>query len=204
MANKSKTKQKSATSGKTWAKKMMLEKIQKQMEEKEGSKMSKNEVIRRLCESYEQSIPLTPEEAEKLSEVSKTAKIPTAQLGHSIVTMGLKFYQSRYSNAAKDMKKTELRNSEKAGSAALKIDAFVKKVMKQNDEAKNIMDKVFISQVHISNHQGSNRHAIKAYLEFNKEMLDKHHEKHSLTVRHNCTAAKYRKALKQQKEAPKE
>ena len=194
-----KTKQGPRKPGKTAAKKVMLERIQQQMQKESGGSISIsiNEVIRRLCESYENSVRLTDTENSELNETAAISKIPRNILVHNAIRMGTKFYKTRYSNVAKKLKKSDLRKSYEPGSAYLKIEAHVKKVMKQNDEVEDKMEKVFVSQTYIQATLHSHRGAVKAFLEANKDMLAEHHLRHGLTNRHGCAVAKLRRAKRE-------
>ena len=68
--------------------------------------------------------------------------------------------------------------------------------MKKNDSTKLKENKIFINQTYLIKNQGSNRDAVKGFLELNRELLESHHKKHGLRPRHNIEVNSYRKKLK--------
>ena len=177
-------------------KRRLLDEVQTKINEGLDKPISLNEVIIRLCESYQKSFQLSDEQKERLEEIEKITHRPQNHLLESILDMGMKYYASKFEKASK-MSKKDLRNSTAAGSANIKIDTFVKKIMKKNDKATNPRDKVYINQTYLTKEQGSNRRAIQAYLEANKEMLEEHHQKHELNPRHNFSVNNYLKRMKE-------
>jgi hypothetical protein len=154
----------------------LLEKVRKQMETEAGIELSLNQVIIACCEQYLNSIHLSPKQMEQLTRAGLAAKRSPSQMLTAACEWAQKFYTTKYQDTG-----TEYH----AGSAYKRIDQFVKKQMRKNDLAKRMEDKVYINQTYLSKHQGSNRDAIKGYLELNGEMLLEHHRRHKLRARHN-------------------
>lgn len=190
----SKKNKKRKIEGKLIKKARLLAEVKGKMQQQAGAEISLNEVIIALCEHYSKSFPLIDDQNTRLEELVGVTKRSREYLLNSIVEMGLKYYASKWEKA-QGMSKQALRDSFSSGSAHQRIDDFVKKLMKKNDNAKEAKNKVHINQTYLLQHQGSNRGAIKAYLEVNKEMLDKHHAKHGLGPRHNFSVNSYHKRM---------
>jgi hypothetical protein len=170
-------------SGKVEKKKRLLTDIQKRLEERTGLAYSLNEVIIMLCEEYLKDIKLSDTMTRKIVRAADSAKMSPLQILGKACDWAEKFYYSRYLERPSD--------PSKPGSAYLRIDQFVKKLIKKNDSSKKKEDKVFINQTYLIKHQGSNRGAVKGYLEINKDILTKHHKKHGLHSRHNIEVHSY-------------
>lgn len=165
-------------------KRAILKKVQIKMIKEHGKELSLNEIVIILCESYLKDLKITKEQEQKILLAAQIAKISPLQVMGKACDWASKFYTKKYKNS--EIKGRSLKERPLSpGTAYWRIDSFVKKVMKNNDHAKDSHNKVFINQTYLAKNQGSNRSAIKGYLEHNKEEIKRHHRKHKLHARHN-------------------
>lgn len=166
-------------------KKELLAQAKAKLERDTGIEVSMNQAIMVACQAYVSQLKLGAKDLERIHAAATSAKKSPAQVLSAACAWAERFYGSRYKQQEKEIFG--------AGTAYKRIDAFVRKVIAKNDKAKQIQKKVFINQTFLMKKQGSNREAIKGYLQVNHEMLKKHHEKHRLQASHNIELA--RKAL---------
>lgn len=183
-------KKKTKIEGKVSKKRRLLIKIQRILQEQLGTHPSLNEVIIHLAESYLGDLKLNDKQLKKIEVAAQSAKMSPEQILDKACDWASKFYQNRYENRPPESM-GKAKDNTNPGSAYWRIDAYVKKLMQKNDKATRKQDKVYINQTFLSKHQGANRNAIKGYLEVNKEILRKHHDKHNLGPRHNVEVKVY-------------
>ena len=174
---------------KTVKKVMLLQQISQKMEKEKGITPSLNEAIIYSAESVLNDIRLSPKQRAKIEEAALVAKMTPQQILDKACEWAKRFYGKKYSGE-KSTKHFE------AGTAYGRVEEFVREVMKKNDSQRSKDKKVFINQTYLLKNQGSNRAAIKGFLELNREMLEKHHKKHGLNPRHNLLVNSYLRKMK--------
>ena len=180
--------------GKGLTKRALLEKIQISIKSKTGYLPSLNEAIICAAQSYLNDIHLNKQQTSKIELAATAAKMTPLQILDKACDWASRFYSNKYSVEAQDLKNQKSNGTLdefSAGSAYLRIHEFVTKLMKKNDSSKKKEDMVFINQTYLTKHQGSNRDAIKGYLQLHADVLDKHHKKHDLNPRHNLEVNTY-------------
>lgn len=185
---------KSTKQGKVALKRELLQKLCQKIESEKGVAPSINEAIIAAAESFLSELQLNFSHQNKIKQAAAAAKMHPQQILDKACDWAFRFYLQKYSSENKDLTGGEKRNEHNEfspGSAYSRIGEFVKELMKKNDAAKKKEDKVFINQTYLVKNQGSNRDAIKGFLHLQKEMLDKHHKKHSLGPRHNIEVNSY-------------
>lgn len=102
------------------------------------------------------------------------------------------FIKSAILSQAKRLANNKDKENPKTKEAHLKLDKFIYKLIKNNDETKNKEDKKFINQTLILREiakegKGFNVDMVRKYLEQShiKEMLLRHHKDHGLDENHN-------------------
>lgn len=163
---------------------ILLQQICQKMEKEGRVAPSLNEAIIYSAESLMNDVRLTPKQRAKIEEAATIARMTPEQILDKACEWAKRFYGKKYSGE-KSSKEFD------AGSAYRRVEDFVSEVMKKNDSHKSKEKKVFINQTYLLKNQGSNRTAIKGFLELNREMLDKHHKKHGLNHRHNMLVNSY-------------
>jgi len=165
-------------------KQKLLAQVQKKIEEEKGIRPSLNQAITLVCEAYLASLQLNQKQLELIQKASNASKKSPLQILSAACEWSAKFYGSKYQREVQ-------KNDTRAGSAYVRIDHFVRRVMKKNDLASRSEEKVFINQTYLMKHQGANRDAIKGYLNEQASMLEKHHKKHRLSKDHNAKVARF-------------
>lgn len=180
--------------GKVALKRELLQKLCQRIESEKGVSPSINEAIITAAENFLSELQLNFSHKNKIKEAAAAAKMNPQQILDKACDWAFRFYLQKYSSENKGRTAGSDRNDNNQfspGSAYARIGEFVKELMKKNDAAKKKEDKVFINQTYLVKNQGSNRDAIKGFLHLQKEMLDKHHKKHSLGPRHNVEVNSY-------------
>lgn len=192
-----KTSNDSTKGGKVALKRELLQKLCQQIEAQKGVTPSLNEAIITAAQSFLDELQLNFSHKAKIKEAAAVAKMHPQQILDKACSWASRFYLQKYSkedSVDKNLPAGGERDGHhefSPGSAYARIGEFVKELMKKNDLAKKKEDKVFINQTYLVKNQGSNRDAIKGFLHLQKEMLDKHHKKHSLGPRHNVEVNSY-------------
>jgi hypothetical protein len=170
-------------------KKLLLQQICLKMEKERGIPHSLNEAIIHSTECLLNDMHLSPKQRSKIENAAQSAKMTPQQILDKACDWASRFYGQKYAAEKSSQQFT-------AGSAYRRVEEFVKAVMKKNDSTKLKENKIFINQTYLIKNQGSNRDAVKGFLELNRELLESHHRKHGLRPRHNIEVNSYRKKSK--------